>query len=131
MYIPVLTTEAMVSVFLSSISPGWVVMFLDSQRMVFTFLSWLDLLGVALAFSISILKIFKLLPNYWYGVTDISSFEKHLESSSSHTLSFYLNLLKYRFKNMFLKDLSPGLLRWSSLQTKEGQMRGEFRLVGL
>ena len=29
--------------------------------MVFTFLSWLDLLGVALAFRISILKIFKLL----------------------------------------------------------------------
>ena len=32
--------------------------------MVFTFLSWLDLLGVALAFKISILKIFNLLPNY-------------------------------------------------------------------
>ena len=28
------------------------------------FLSWLDLLGVALAFWISILKIFNLLPNY-------------------------------------------------------------------
>ena len=36
--------------------PGWVVMFLDSRRTVFTFLSWLDLLGVALAFWISILK---------------------------------------------------------------------------
>ena len=31
-------------------------MFLDSHRMVFTFLSWLDLLVVALAFWISILK---------------------------------------------------------------------------
>ena len=31
-------------------------MFLDSNRMMFTFLSWLDLLGVALAFRISILK---------------------------------------------------------------------------
>ena len=36
---------------------------LDSHPMVFTFLSWLDLLGVALAFRISILKLFKLLPN--------------------------------------------------------------------
>ena len=31
-------------------------MFRDSHRMVFTFLSWLDLLGVALAFRISIFK---------------------------------------------------------------------------
>ena len=37
-------------------------MFLDFNRMVFKFLSWLDLLGGALAFRISILKIFKLLP---------------------------------------------------------------------
>ena len=37
---------------------------LDFHRMVFTFLSWLDLLGVALAFGISILKIFNLLLNY-------------------------------------------------------------------
>ena len=44
--------------------PGWVVMFPDSHRMVFTFLSWLDLLGVALAFRISILKTFNLLQNY-------------------------------------------------------------------
>ena len=33
--------------------------------------------------------------------------------------------------NMFRKELSPSLLQWSSLQTKEGQMRSEFRLVGL
>ena len=32
-------------------------MFLDSNRMVFIFLSWLDLLDVAIAFRISILKI--------------------------------------------------------------------------
>ena len=50
--------------FLSSISPGWVVMFLDSHRMVLTFLSCLDLLGVAQAFWISIPKILKSLPNY-------------------------------------------------------------------
>ena len=64
MFIPAYTTNAMTSDFLLSITPGWVLMFLDSHRMVFTFLSWLDLLGVAQAFRISILKIFKLLPNY-------------------------------------------------------------------
>ena len=32
------------------------------------------------------------------------SFEKHLEGSSGHTLSFYQNLVKFRFKNMFLKE---------------------------
>ena len=56
MFIPAFTTNAMTSDFLSSISPGWMMMFLDSHRMVFTFLSWLDLLGAALAFRISILK---------------------------------------------------------------------------
>ena len=103
-------------------------MFLDSNLTVLTFLSWLDLLGVVLAFWISILKIFKLLPNYWHRVTDITSLEKYWESSSGHILSFYPYLVKYRSKNMFLKE---SLTRWSSLQTKEGQMRSEFRLVGL
>ena len=42
------------------------VMFLDSHRAVFTFLSLLDLLGVVLAFLISIIKNFNALPNYWY-----------------------------------------------------------------
>ena len=60
-------------------------MFLDSDRTVFSFLSWLDLLGIVLVLSISILKIVILLPNYWYKVTDITSFEKHLENSSGHT----------------------------------------------
>ena len=43
--------------FLSSISPGWV-MFLDSHRMLFTFFSLLYMLGAALAFWVTILKIF-------------------------------------------------------------------------
>ena len=64
MVIPVFTTNAMTLDFLSSISLGWVVMFLDSYYMVFTSFSWLGMLGVAQAFPISILKIFKLLPNY-------------------------------------------------------------------
>ena len=67
----------------------------------FTSLGSFDLLGVALAFRISILKIFKLLQNYLHRVTDVTGFEKHLESSAGHTLTFYLNLVKYRFKNMF------------------------------
>ena len=61
MFILAFKTNAMTSDFLSSISPGWVVMFLDSNLMVLTFLSWLDFLGVALAFQISILKIFNLI----------------------------------------------------------------------
>ena len=53
MFTPALTTNAMTSDFLLSISPGPVVIFLDSNRMICTFLSWLDLLGVVLAFWIS------------------------------------------------------------------------------
>ena len=52
------------------------VTFQDSHRTVFTFRSWLDLLGVVLAFWISILKISKLLQNCWHRVIDITSFEK-------------------------------------------------------
>ena len=54
-----ITKNAMTSDFLSSISPGWVLMFLDSHRKLFTFLSWIDLLGVALEFRIFSLKICK------------------------------------------------------------------------
>ena len=64
MFIPAFTTNVMTSDFLSSISPDWVVMFPDSHRMVLTLLSWLDLLGVALAFRISIPNIFNLFQNY-------------------------------------------------------------------
>ena len=72
--------------------------YLDSHPTVFTFLSWLHLLGFVLAFWISILKIFKSLPNYWHRVTDITSFEKHLESSSGPTRTFNPNLVKYCFE---------------------------------
>ena len=77
----------MTSDFLSLISHGWVVTFKDSHRTVFTFRSWLDLLGVVLAFWIAILKISKLLQNCWLRVIDITSSEKHLESSYSELLS--------------------------------------------
>ena len=57
-------------------------------RTVFTFRSWLDLLDVVLAFWISILKISKLLQNCLHRVIDITSFEKHLESSLDRTPNF-------------------------------------------
>ena len=56
MFIPAFTTNAMTSDFLASISPGWVGMFLDSHRTVFTFLSKLDLLGFARVFWFPFLK---------------------------------------------------------------------------
>ena len=37
-------------------------------------------------------------------VTDITSFEKHYKNSSGNILTFYLHLVKYRFKNMFRKE---------------------------
>ena len=66
-----------------------------------------DLLDVVLAFLISILKIFKSLQNYWHRVTDIKSFGKRYESSLGHTLNFCPNLVKYRSKNMYLKESPP------------------------
>ena len=72
MFIPVFMTNAMTSDFLSSISPGLVVMFLDSHlMMLFTFLSWLDFLDVALAFQITHSKNLQitsklLTQGYWY-----------------------------------------------------------------
>ena len=69
-----------------------------------TFRSWLDLLGVVLAFWISILKISKLLQNCWHRVIDITSFEKHLESPLDHALNFFRNLVIFRSKNMCQKE---------------------------
>ena len=86
------------------ISHGWVVTFQDSHRTVFTFRSWLDLLGVVLAFWISILKISKLLQNCSHRVVDITSFEKHLKSSLDHTLNFCRNLVIFRSKNICQKE---------------------------
>ena len=38
--------------------------------------------------------------------TDITSFEKHLESSSGPILSFCPNWVNYRFKNIFFEGIS-------------------------
>ena len=100
-------------------------------RTVFTFRSWLDLLGVVLAFWISILKISKLLQNCWHRVIDITSFEKHLESSLDHTLNFYRNLVIFRSKNICQKEyLIRSFYGDLVYQTKEGQRHTEFHLVG-
>ena len=121
MFIPAFTTKAMTSEFPLSISLGWVVMFLDSHREVFTFLSWIDLQVVARTFLISILNTqitSKLLTQgYRY-----HKLRKTFESSSGHTLSFYLSLVKIVPRICYWRNLSTGPLRWFSLQTKEGQM---------
>ena len=49
--VPAFTTNAMTSDYLSLIFPGWVVMLLDSHHTMFTFLSLLNALGVAIAFE--------------------------------------------------------------------------------
>ena len=90
----------MTSDFLLLISNSWVVTFPDSHHTVFTCRSWLDLLDVVLAFWISILKMSKLPQNCWPRVIDITSFEKHLESSLDHTPNFRRNLVVFRSKNM-------------------------------
>ena len=105
-FIPAFTTNAMISDFLSWILHGCVVTFQDSHRTIFIFCRWLDLLGVVLAFWISILKISKLLQNYWHRVIDITSFEKHLENSLDHTLNFCRNLMIFRSKNICQKGIS-------------------------
>ena len=99
-FVPAFATNAMTSVFLSSVSRGWVVASLDSCRAVFAFHGWLDLLGVALAFWISILKISKLLQNCLHRVIDVAGFGRHLESSFDHALSFCRGLVMIRSRGV-------------------------------
>ena len=101
--------------------------FLNSYRVVFTFRSWLHLIGVVIAFCISILKVFKSLYIYWHGVTDITRFEKHWERSSGHTLNLCQNLVKYRFKNMLLKE--SHLVFRGDLVEKLGKFKGSMNFV--
>ena len=114
----------MTSDFLSLISLGWVVTFPDSYCTVFTFCSWLDLLGVLLAFWIFNPKIFKLLQTADQGL----QVSVPLKSSLDHTLNFCRNLVTFHSKSMCQKVSLTGLLRWSSLQTKEGKRHTEFHL---
>ena len=77
-------------------------MFPDSHRTVLTLLSWLNVLGVVLAFWISILKIFKYLPNYWHRVTDIANFERRGKFFGS-----YSELLS-KFGGISFQEYIPG-----------------------
>ena len=130
-FIPAFTTNAITSDFLSLLFPGWVVTFLDSHRTVFTFRSWLDLLGVVLAFWISILKISKLLQKL---LTQGYRYHKLRKAFWKFFRSYFELLSKFgdiSFPRIFVKrNFSPGFLRWSSIQTKEGQRHTEFHLVG-
>ena len=67
-------------------------MFLESHLTVFTFLSWLDLQVVVIAFWISILK-----PSNNFQTTDTGlqisqASKKHLESSSGHIIRAFIQI---------------------------------------
>ena len=49
-------------------------------------------------------KISKLLQNYLHRVTDITNFEKHLESSLDHTPNYCRNLVTFCSKKMCQKE---------------------------
>ena len=83
-----------------SISPGLVVMFLDSDRPEFIFCSWVDLLGVLLEFWISIQKPSKLRTQGYRYHQSCKMFGEFVRSYSE-LLSI---LVQYRFRNMFQKE---------------------------
>ena len=80
------TTNAMALDFLSLISLGWVVMFLDSHCTVVNLRTWIDLLDVSDSYFHS--KNLQITYNYWNRVTDITGFGTGLGSSSGHTRNF-------------------------------------------
>ena len=79
-------------------------MFQDSHRMVFTFRNWLYLIGIVLAFWIFILNILKITSKLLTQGYRYHMLRKHLESSLGTSPSFCPNMVKCRFKNMFLKE---------------------------
>ena len=96
-----------------------------SYLLVFTFRSLYNLLGAVLAIFISILKKYltqdyrycKLKKNFWKVL--------YIMLRTSVEIWWY-----FVAKICVKRNLSPGLLRWSSLQTNEGQRQTEFHLVG-
>ena len=77
---------------------------------------------------ISIIKIFKYLQNFWQRVTDIKNIWKALQVIFRAFVHIWWNIA---WRICFWRNLSPGHLRWSSLQTKDGQWRSECRLVAV
>ena len=95
-----------ISIEYSLFSPGWVVTFLDSNRAAFTFLSCFDLLGVMLAFWISVLKIFKSHQNCWCRVIKIDITKRKGCSIFMSYSEDLLNLVQDRLKNMLQKGIA-------------------------
>ena len=95
----------------------------DSHRTMFTFLSWLDLLGVILVFGNWDFhsKTSNHFQTTYLGLQVSQSSKKKLEKSSGHTLSFYPNQIWWNIVSRiyFWRKLLPGLLhlRGPSLQT--------------
>ena len=75
-----------------------------SHRTVFYFLQLVRFVRCCTSVWDFTLKIFKSRPNCWHRVIDITSFEKHLESSSDHTPNFCRNLVIFRSKNICQKE---------------------------
>ena len=118
----------MTSDFLLLIMHGLVVKFPDSLYSIYIS----QLVRFAECCTSVLKKISKLLQNCWHRVgTDVTRFEKHLESSLI-ILRTSVKILWYFVPRICVKrNLSPGLLRWSNLQTKEGQRHAKFHFVEL
>ena len=101
--------------FISLISPGWEVMFLNSMVRYLYFAIGSRFARCCINVSCIHSKQSKLFQNYWPMVTDIPCFGQRLGSSPGHTREFCPNLVLYRFKSMFSKESLqlPGILRWS------------------
>ena len=128
-FILAFTTNAITWDVLSSIFPDLVVMFLDYHRTVFTFISWLDLVGNVVAFfGFSFNKSSNHFKKNRHMATDITRFEKHLERSSGHTLNFYQNLVKYHFKNIIFELISHSVF-YDELVYKLRRFKGAANFV--
>ena len=104
--------------FLSLISQGRVVMSLDSHRTVFIYRNWFDLIDVVLTilFSFLNLQITSKLLSLGYRYHKL---RKYWGSALGHTRNFNLSKFWYYIVSRicFKRIQSPGLLRWSYLQT--------------
>ena len=77
----------------------------------------------------SVLLSCSLLQNCWHRIINITSFEKHLESSLDHTRTSFEIWWYFVPRICVKRNISSALLMWSSVQTKEGQRHTEFHLV--
>ena len=126
MFTPVFTTNAMTSDFLSLIFPGRMVMFLDSRHMAFTFLSWLHLLGAALAFWTSILQITSKLLTQGYRYHKLQKiFGKFFRSYSELSSKFD----EISFQEYVSEGISHPVVCWDVLcKAKSRKNRGVFNV---